>query len=123
MRTSRSSGPPSVTTRHTGLESNKFPQATFKPTKIEGLPDTPYTDGQELTFKVTGDLTVRNVTKPVTFDAKGKIEGDTFRGTARTQFNMTDFGFDPPDILGVVSVEDGVTLTVRFTAQADPAAA
>ena len=102
------------------LESNKFPQATFKATKIEGLPDTPYTDGQELTFKVTGDLTVRNVTKPVTFDAKGKIEGDTFKGTARTQFNMTDFGFQPPDIAGTLKAENGVTLDMTIEAKRAP---
>lgn len=31
---------------------------------------------------------------------------------------MRDFGFDPPNIANLVSVEDGVNLTVNFTAQA-----
>jgi polyisoprenoid-binding protein YceI len=99
------------------LESNKFPQATFKATKIEGLPDTPYTDGQELTFKIVGDLTVRTVTKEVTFDATGKLEGDTFTGTATTRFNMTDFGFNPPEIAGIVKAENGVQLDLAIVAK------
>lgn len=99
------------------LESNKYPTATFVATKLEGLPDTPYVDGQELTFKIIGDLTVRTVTKPVTFDAKGKIVGDVFTGTATTQFNMTDFGFDPPSVLGLVKAENGVKLNLQLEAK------
>ena len=53
--------------RQRWLESSKFPTVTFVPTKLDGLPGT-YTAGQELTFKITGDMTVRDTTKSVTFD-------------------------------------------------------
>jgi polyisoprenoid-binding protein YceI len=106
--------------RRNFLESTKYPTATFVPKRLEGLPDTPYTDGQTLTFKIVGDLTVRTVTKEVTFDATGKLTGDTFSGTATTQFNMTDFGFQPPDIAGVVKAENGVILDLTIVAKQQP---
>lgn len=106
--------------RERWLESTKYPKATFVPKRLEGLPDTPYKDGDELTFKIVGDLTVRTVTKEVTFAAKGKIVGDLFTGTATTQFNMTDFGFDPPSILGILKAENGVELVLVIEAKRTP---
>lgn len=106
--------------RNRWLESTKFPTATFVAKRLEGLPETPYTEGAELTFRIVGDLTVRNVTKEVTFDAKGKIVGEIFTGTATTTFNMTDFGFDPPSILGILKAENGVELTLTIEAKRIP---
>ena len=57
------------------------------------------------------------VTREVTFDATGKIVGDTFTGTSTTKFNMTDFGFDPPDIAGIIKAENGVELTMTIEAK------
>ncbi len=102
------------------LQSSQYPTATFTPKRLEGLPDTPYTEGQELTFKIVGDLKVRTVTKEVTFDAKGKVVGDTFTGTATTGFNMTDFGVEIPDIAGFLSAENGVILEIEIEAKRAP---
>jgi polyisoprenoid-binding protein YceI len=103
--------------REEWLESNEYPIATFEPTEIEGLPET-YTDGEELTIQIMGDLTVRETTQPTTFETTGVIEGDEMRGTATTQILMTDFGFEPPNILNVLRVEDEVLLTFDFVARA-----
>ncbi len=99
------------------LESTKHPIATFVPKRLEGLPTSAYTEGQTLTFKIVGNLTIRTVTKEITFDATGKIVGGTFSGTAKTAFNMTDFGIDPPDIAGVLKAENGVVLTLDLNAK------
>lgn len=103
--------------RDNWLESRKFPIATFVPKRLEGLPDAPYTDGQELTFKIIGDMTIRTVTKEVTFDARATVNGDTLSATATLNFNMTDFGFDPPSILFFLRAENAVELTVIIEAQ------
>jgi polyisoprenoid-binding protein YceI len=103
--------------RQQWLESTKYPTATFVTKRLEGLPDTAYTDGQELTFQIIGDMTIRTVTKELTFDTKGKAVGDLFTGTATTQFNMTDFGFDPPSIAGLLTAENGVVLELVIAAQ------
>jgi polyisoprenoid-binding protein YceI len=98
------------------LESNKYPFAEFVSTGVEGVPDS-YTEGQEVSFKLLGNMTIRNITKPVTFDVKGKLSGDTVTGTATSEITMKDFGFEPPTIAGMISVQDGVKLAITFTAK------
>jgi hypothetical protein len=60
---------------------------TFVPTSIEGLPET-YTDGQDVPLKISGDLTIREVTKPVDFDATFKLTGDMLTGNATSTILM-----------------------------------
>jgi len=98
------------------LESDKYPYAEFTSTEAQNLPES-YSEGQEVSFKLTGDMKIREVTKPVTFDVRGKLQGDTVTGTATAPIRMTDFGFDPPSIAGVLTVEDPVTLAIDFTAK------
>jgi polyisoprenoid-binding protein YceI len=98
------------------LESARFPVVTFVPTSIEGLPAS-YTDGETLTIQVTGDMTVRETTRPATFEVTGQIQGDRMTGTATTGFNMSDFGFPAPDIAGMLKAEDAVKATLNFVAQ------
>lgn len=102
--------------RGSWLESDKYPFAEFTSTDVQGAPES-YTEGQEVAFKLTGDMKIHDVTKPVTFDVLGKLAGDTISGTATTQILMKDFGFDPPSIAGMLTVQDGVTITVNFTAK------
>jgi polyisoprenoid-binding protein YceI len=102
--------------REDWLESATYPIATFEPTSIEGLPDD-YTYGEEITLQITGDLTVREQTSPTTFETTGVIEDDEMRGTATTTVLMTDFGFDPPDILNVLRAENEVDITLDFVAR------
>jgi len=98
------------------LESATYPIATFEPTEITGLPET-YTEGDEISFQVTGDMTVRETTNPVTFDVTAQVMDGDMVGTATTDIKMTDFGFDPPDIAGILRAEDDVRLTFDFVAR------
>jgi polyisoprenoid-binding protein YceI len=98
------------------LESDKYPFAEFTSTDVQGIPDS-YTEGQVVSFKLTGDMKIRDVTKPVTFDVKGKLAGDTITGSATSKILMKDFGFDPPNVAGMLTVDDGVTVTINFTAK------
>ena len=59
------------------------------------------------------------MTKEVTWDARGKVVADTFTCTATTPFNMPDFGFDPPEIAGVLKAENGVILELAIEARRD----
>jgi polyisoprenoid-binding protein YceI len=95
------------------LESDKYPFAEFTSTEAQNLPES-YTEGQDVSFKLVGNMTIREVTKPVTFDVTGRLQGDTVTGTA---ILMKDFGFDPPSIAGMLTVRDGVKITVNFTAK------
>jgi len=103
--------------REQWLESNTYPNAEFVATSIEQTP-AQVIDGQPVSVKINGNMTIHDTTKPVTFDTQATLNGNTITGTATTFLLMRDFGFDPPEILGVLKVQDGVNLTVRFTAQA-----
>ncbi|MFN8511887.1 MAG: YceI family protein [Thermomicrobiales bacterium] len=102
------------------LQSNKYPIATFKTKRLEGLPTTAYADGTELKFKIIGDMTIHNTTKELTFEATAKIVNGVLTGTAVAKFNMTDFGFDPPSILGILKAENAVELTMTIEANRQP---
>jgi predicted lipoprotein with Yx(FWY)xxD motif len=98
------------------LESTKFPIATFKPTEIEGIPDE-YTEGEPVTLFVTGDLTIKETTQPVTFEVTAQLEDSTLTGEAATTILMSDFGVGPISILGFLETEDEVILTFNFVAR------
>ncbi len=101
--------------RENWLESNKYPFAVFEFTRLEGFPAS-WAEGQEVTFRLVGNMTVREVTKELTFDVTATFDGQVLKGTATTYLLMADFGFDPPSIVGILKVSDGVNVTVQFTA-------
>ncbi len=103
--------------RNNFLQSAQYPQATFKPTKIEGLPAT-VKPGDQITFKVTGDLTVKQTTKPVTFDVTLTANQDKLTGTASTQIALSDFGVGPIQI-AMLQTEDKAKLVFDFVALPD----
>jgi polyisoprenoid-binding protein YceI len=75
------------------LEIDKYPTITFKSTKVE------HVEGDR--FKVTGDLTIKGTTKPVTLDVVrfGELNDPTMMGhrisyAATTRINRKDFGMN-----------------------------
>jgi polyisoprenoid-binding protein YceI len=100
--------------RNNGLQSAKYPQATFKTTSISGLP-AKVNVGDEVSFTITGDLTVKETTKPVTWQVSLKNNDQTISGTATTQILMSDFGVGPLQ-LPMLATEDNVKLTFDFVA-------
>ena len=97
------------------LESRRFPLATFAPTQVSGL-SADVQAGQTVNLQITGDLTVRDTTRPVTFDVQVKLENDLLQGSASTEVLMTDFNFTPPDIAGMLKAEDKVKIDFTFVA-------
>ncbi len=100
--------------RNNFLQSAQYPQATFKPTQIEGLPAS-VKPGDQLTLKVTGDLTVKHTTKSVTFDVTLTANQDKLTGTATTQVLLSDFGVGPIQI-AMLQTEDQAKLVFDFVA-------
>jgi polyisoprenoid-binding protein YceI len=74
------------------FDVENHPTATFNSTKVEKV-------GEDR-LRVTGDLTIRGVTKPVTLDAtvEGKVKDmqgkDRYGFTATTSFSRKDFGLE-----------------------------
>ncbi len=102
--------------RDNALESNKYPEAVFVASSIEGAPSA-YTEGQEVQFQMVGELTVRSLSLPVTFDVTATLSGDTIRGVAEAKVNMSDFGITPPNFANTLVVADLFTIRIELTAK------
>ncbi|MBP1485124.1 YceI family protein [Acinetobacter nosocomialis] len=94
----------------------KYPNITFKSTKVETK--------DKKHFKITGDLTVKGVTKPVVLDAVLNKQGEhpmakvpAIGFNATTSFNRSDFG------LGNYVPNVGDKITVNITTEATAASA
>lgn len=95
------------------LETDKFPQVTLVPVSFDGL-TAEIPAGQEKTFTMMGDLTVRNVTKPTKWDVVARRQGNDIVGTAKTVFTLQDFNIEKPRVVMVLSVADTVRLEYDF---------
>lgn len=94
----------------------KYPNITFKSTKVETK--------DKKNFKITGDLTVKGITKPVVLDAVLNKQGEhpmakvpAIGFNATTSFNRSDFG------LGNYVPNVGDKITVNITTEATAASA
>ena len=85
------------------LETTKFPEITFRSSRIEKIGD-----GQ---WKVDGDLSLHGVTRPVSLTVKQT--GDSY--TARTVLKQTDFGIKPISIGGgMIKVKNEVEIDFQI---------
>jgi len=102
------------------LQSNQdqYQYITFTPTSIKGLPASAKA-GDSLTFQITGDLKIRDATKPVTFDVTLKADSPTqVSGLAKATVQRSDFGLEIPQVTGVADVTEQVQLELQFLAKA-----
>jgi polyisoprenoid-binding protein YceI len=98
------------------LQTSQYPQAVFVPAQVSGLPATIPQSGS-VSFKVTGNMTLHGVTKPVTWDVTGTVNNGQATGTATTSFKFEDFGLPQPQVPVVLSVVDNITLNVSLVLQ------
>lgn len=104
------------------LESNtdEFEFATFTPTRVRGVPAT-IAVGDTLDLRVTGNLTVRDVTSSTTFDMTINIPNESrITGMAATNVTWEEFDITIPYVGGnsiVASVADNLDLEMEFVAR------
>ena len=85
---------------------------TFASTSIAVKSHTPTT----LDTIVSGQLTIRNVTHPISVPVSVHIDGQTLSATGRFPVKQSEFGMKPVSVAGVVSVKD--TVNVSFAIEA-----
>ncbi|MCL4858410.1 MAG: YceI family protein [Caldilineaceae bacterium] len=102
--------------REDGPRFNDYPLATFRASAVEGAPAS-YTEGEEVRFRLVGDLTIREVTNPATFDVTASLNGDTLSGVATTRLRMSDFGIEPPNFANTLTVADEFGIEVQLVAR------
>jgi polyisoprenoid-binding protein YceI len=99
------------------LQAGRFPTIVFIPTSIEGLPGSGE-PGQSYTFEVIGDLTIREITQPVTFQVTLTADSaEMITGTATTTINRTDYELNIPSVPQVANVSEEVVLEFDFSAR------
>ena len=99
--------------RERTLLTSQYPAIIFNPTSAEGLP-SPLSDASgTVEFTITGDLTVRDQTREVTWDVVAEF-GDTISGLASVVVSFEQFGMDKPSVAVVLSVEDSFQLELEF---------
>lgn len=99
--------------RRNTLQSEQFPTVTFTPKEVKGL-KFPLPAAGEVAFQMTGDLTVKTLTKPVTWDVKTVMGGKDATGSAKTTFTFAYFQIEKPSVLAVLSVVDDIRLELDF---------
>jgi polyisoprenoid-binding protein YceI len=95
--------------RRNTLETERYPTTVFVPTDIRGL-QFPLPQSGTVSFELIGDLTVRGMTRRVTWEATATFNGQDVNVQARTAFRFADFGLTIPRVASVLSVEDNIQL-------------
>lgn len=107
--------------RNRTLETDSYPEVVFVPTAIDGLPDSIADASGDVAFTITGDLTVKDQTREVTWDATATFAGDgATTGIASVEFTFDDFGMDKPRVAVVLSVDDTIRLELDFQGAITP---
>lgn len=94
------------------MNTAEFPSATFATTSPIDFGSAP-APGEQVTTSVAGDLTLKGVTRPVTFEvtaeASSAANGDRIGVLGSIPVDFVDYGIDNPSF-GTISVEDDALL-------------
>jgi len=100
------------------LSTNDYEYVSFTPTSGIGLPQTA-TLGTPYRFQINGQLSLKGVTRDVTFDATVTPVTDAqLHGMATTTIQRNDWGLSIPDVPFVANVSDQIQLDLNFVATA-----
>jgi polyisoprenoid-binding protein YceI len=96
-----------------GLETNKFPSATFVSTTVVSL-DADAESGKPIKATVAGKLTLHGVTRDVQVAVDSQLRSGTMEIVGRVEIAMKDYGIDPPEIADFVKADDTGTLEFKL---------
>jgi polyisoprenoid-binding protein YceI len=99
--------------RSRGLESDRFPTATFRLTDPVPLP-AGLPDGERATLTATGELTIHGVTNEAAVELQAELQGDTAVVVGSAPIALADYGIDPPTGLSVLSISGDGTFEFQL---------
>jgi polyisoprenoid-binding protein YceI len=97
------------------LQTSRFPNAEFIIERIEGFPSN-YTENSEVQLTLHGNLTVKDVTRPVSWTVLARQSGSTLTATADTDIKFSQFNMTPPTV-PIATVRDDIHLQVVLVAR------
>jgi polyisoprenoid-binding protein YceI len=96
------------------LESDKFPMIKFVSVSVSDARKS----GETRSFTLNGDLTMRDVTKRVSFPVTVTISKDQLRATGDAELKQTDFGIKPySGKLGMIRIGDEMKINFAIVAK------
>jgi polyisoprenoid-binding protein YceI len=96
------------------LLTDQYEYITFTPTEINGLSSSA-APGQTFNFRILGDLTIRDITRPVEFEASVAVaSSERLNGFAEAVIAKSDFNLIVPNVPFVANVGENVTLEIDF---------
>lgn len=97
------------------LESQRFPNVEIVVQDVQGLP-WPLPASGQVAFQMSGDLTIRDQTRLVTWDVTANFDGAEVEGLAMTEVTFEQFAMTKPSVAIVLSVADEIGLEFEFKA-------
>jgi polyisoprenoid-binding protein YceI len=99
------------------LQSGTYESIIFEATSISGIPRQ-VTLGETLTLQIEEKLTIRDITRTVTFEAAvTPVSESLLAGSARATILRGDFNLGIPSVPSVASLEEEVTLEIDLVAR------
>jgi len=95
------------------LDVAHFPRITFRSTAVKGVPR----EGASFDAVVTGTLTIRDKSQPVTATVHVQKSPGSLTATGRFAIKQTAFGIQPISVAGVVKVEDELRIAFNIVAK------
>jgi polyisoprenoid-binding protein YceI len=102
--------------RARGLETDRFPTATFtltQPIEVGSRPE----DGETIELAAVGHLVLHGVTKQVSVPIRAEITGDRIQAIASFDVALADYDIEPPTGVVILSIADTGTIELHLLFQ------
>lgn len=95
------------------LAAQDYPTIAFVPTSVSGV-GLPLPTSGTRPIEMTGDLTVRGVTRPTIWKGNAEFKNGGISGSASTAFTFDDMQLEQPRVPVLLSVADTIKLEIDF---------
>lgn len=95
--------------RERGLETDRFPTATFTSAGPLEIPEE-VRGGRPVKLTLNGELMIHGVTRKVTIPVEAQLASPRIKVVGSMTIPMADFDIEPPSVANIVSVEPTGTL-------------
>jgi polyisoprenoid-binding protein YceI len=100
--------------RRNTLQTEQYPTVEVVPTSFRGLPAGPLPTSGRHSFELIANVTIRDVTRSVTWNVTADFAPGRVSGTADTRFLFSEFGIATPQVARVLSVSSSIGLEYDF---------
>ena len=97
------------------FNTNQFPDAKLALTAVESLP-WPLPETGVASFRLIGDLTIKEVTSSTVWEVTGQFDGASVTGQAKTVVTFEQFELPKPTFAFILSVENEIRLEIDIDA-------